>query len=248
MTRFQGKTAVVTGGAKGIGAATAKRLASEGATVVVADFDEEAARRTAGEIGGHAVRCDVTKLDDVEAAVETAVSQGGSLDLLVTCAGIIRDNLLFKMTDDDWNAVVDTHLKGTFYAVRAAQKHMVEQKSGKIVLISSTSALGNRGQANYSAAKAGLQGMTKTLAIELGPFNVNVNCVAPGFIATDMTRQTAERVGVPFEQFMEHVAKEVPLRRAGQPEDVAGTIAFLCSEDAAYVSGQVIYVAGGPKA
>ena len=248
MTRFQGKTAVVTGGAKGIGAATARRLASEGATVVVADFDEAAAQETAQEIGGHAVRCDVTKLDDVEAAVAKAVDAGGSLDVLVTCAGIIRDNLLFKMSDDDWEAVIDTHLRGTFYAVRAAQKQMVEQKSGKMVLISSTSALGNRGQTNYSTAKAGLQGMTKTLAIELGPYNVNVNCVAPGFIATAMTQQTADRIGVPFEQFMEHVAKDVPLRRVGQPEDVASTIAFLCSEDAGYVSGQVIYVAGGPRA
>ncbi|MGZ4290347.1 MAG: 3-oxoacyl-ACP reductase FabG [Gaiellaceae bacterium] len=247
MTRFQGKTAVVTGGAKGIGAATARRLAAEGATVIVADFDEAAVQQTAQEIGGHAVCCDVTKLEDVEAAIEAAKSHGGSVDILVTCAGIIRDNLLFKMTDDDWNAVIDTHLKGTFYAVRAAQKHMVEQRSGKMVLISSTSALGNRGQTNYATAKAGLQGMTKTLAIELGAFNVNVNCVAPGFIATDMTRQTAERIGVPFEQFMQAVSEQVPLKRAGQPEDVAGTIAFLCSEDAAYVSGQVIYVAGGPK-
>jgi 3-oxoacyl-[acyl-carrier protein] reductase len=247
MTRFEGKTAVVTGGAKGIGAATARRLASEGATVVVADFDEAAARATASEIGGHAVRCDVTKRDEVEGAIAKAVEAGGSLDVLVTCAGIIRDNLLFKMTDEDWEAVIDTHLRGTFYAVRAAQKHMVEQKSGKMVLISSTSALGNRGQTNYASAKAGLQGMTKTLAIELGPYNVNVNCVAPGFIATAMTQQTAERIGVPFEQFMEHVAEQVPLRRVGQPEDVASTIAFLCSEDAGYVSGQVIYVAGGPR-
>jgi 3-oxoacyl-[acyl-carrier protein] reductase len=175
---------LVTGGAKGIGAATAKRFASEGATVVVADFDETAAQETA---------------------------------------------------------------KGTFFAVRAAQKHMVEQKSGKMVLISSTSALGNRGQTNYATAKAGLQGMTKTLAIELGPFNVNVNCVAPGFIATAMTHQTADRMGVPFEQFAAAVSEQVPLKRVGQPEDVAGTIAFLCSEDASYVSGQVIYVAGGPK-
>jgi 3-oxoacyl-[acyl-carrier protein] reductase len=238
---------VVTGGAKGIGAATAQRLASEGATVVVADFDEDAAQQTAQAIGGHAVRCDVTKREDVDAAIAKAVEAGGSLDVLVTCAGIIRDNLLFKMTDEDWQAVIDTHLKGTFLAVRAAQQQMVEQKSGKIVLISSTSALGNRGQTNYATAKAGLQGMTKTLAIELGPFNVNVNCVAPGFIATAMTQQTADRIGVPFEQFMEHVAKEVPLRRVGQPEDVASTIAFLCSEDAGYVSGQVIYVAGGPR-
>ena len=190
--------------------------------------------------------CDVTSRADVEAAVAAAVEQGGSLDLLVTCAGIIRDNLLHKLSDDDWDAVIDTHLKGTFYAVRAAQKQMVEQKSGKMVLISSTSALGNRGQTNYSTAKAGLQGMTKTLAIELGPFGINVNCVAPGFIATAMTQQTADRIGVPFDQFQELVAKETPLRRVGQPEDVAGTIAYLCSEDASYVSGQVIYVRGGP--
>jgi 3-oxoacyl-[acyl-carrier protein] reductase len=247
MTRFEKKTVLVTGGANGIGAATARRFASEGATVVVADFDEAAAQQTAQAIGAHAVRCDVTKREDVEAAVEAAVSHGGSLDVLVTCAGIIRDNMLFKMTDEDWDAVIDTHLKGTFFAARAAQKQMVAQQSGKMVLISSTSALGNRGQVNYSTAKAGLQGMTKTLAIELGPFNVNVNCVAPGFIATAMTQQTADRMGVPFEQFMAAVSEQVPLKRVGRPEDVAGTIAYLCSEDASYVSGQVIYVAGGPR-
>ena len=245
MTRFEGQTALVTGGAKGIGAATAKRLAAEGATVVVADFDEAAAQETAKEIGGEAIRCDVTKREDVEAAVEAAAAHG-SLDILVTCAGIIRDNLLFKMTDEDWDAVIDTHLKGTFFSVRAAQKHMVEQKSGKMVLISSTSALGNRGQTNYSTAKAGLQGMTKTLAIELGRYNVNVNCVAPGFIATAMTQQTADRIGVSFDDFMAAVSKEVPIQRVGQPEDVAGLIAYLCSEDASYVSGQVVYVRGGP--
>ena len=237
----------MTGGAKGIGAATAARFASEGATVVVADFDEDAAAETAQRIGGHAVRCDVTKLEDVDAAVAAAVDLHGNLDILVTCAGVIRDNLLFKMSDDDWTTVIDTHLKGTFFAVRAAQKPMVAQKSGKIVLVSSVSALGNRGQANYSTAKAGLQGLTKTLAIELGPYNVNANCVAPGFIETAMTRQTAERVGIPFEQFKEYAAEQTPLRRVGQPEDVAGTIAFLCSEDASFVSGQVIYVAGGPR-
>ncbi len=248
MTRFAGKTALVTGGGNGIGAATARRLADEGASVVVADLDEEAARRTADEIGGVAVRCEVTQVDDVDAAVEAARSRNGTLDVLVTCAGIIRDNLLFRMTDDDWDAVIDTHLKGTFNAVRAAQRPMVEQRAGKIVLISSTSALGNRGQTNYSAAKAGLQGMTKTLAIELGPFGVNVNCVAPGFIATEMTRQTAERMGVAFAELQAAVAEQVPLRRVGEPADVAGTIAFLCSEDASYVSGQVVYVAGGPRA
>ena len=218
--RFEDKNALVTGGARGIGAATAERLASEGARVVVADFDEDGARATAERIGGGAVgvRCDVTRRDEVEAAVEAT----GAVDILVTCAGIIRDNLLFKMTDDDWDAVIDTHLKGTFHAVRAAQAHMVERKAGKIVTISSTSALGNRGQTNYSAAKAGLQGMTKTWAIELGPFGINVNCVAPGFIETAMTRQTAERVGVPFEDFMKHAAAQAPLKRAGRPEDVAG--------------------------
>jgi 3-oxoacyl-[acyl-carrier protein] reductase len=240
--RFEGKTALVTGGARGIGAATAARLASEGAAVVVADFDDAEA-----PAGGLAVRCDVTSRDDVEAAVKAAIAHGGSLDILVTCAGIIRDNLLFKMTDDEWSAVIDTHLKGTFLAARAAQRQMVEQKSGKIVVISSTSALGNRGQTNYSTAKAGLQGMTKTLAIELGPFGINVNCVAPGFIVTAMTRQTAERMGVSFNDFTDAVAAQTPLRRVGEPEDVAGTIAFLCSEDASYVSGQVIYVAGGPR-
>jgi len=243
--RFEGKNALVTGGARGIGAATAERLASEGARVVVADFDEAAAQETAGRIGNGAVavRCDVTKREDVEAAV--AASNG--VDILVTCAGIIRDNLLFKMSDDDWDAVIDTHLKGTFHAVRAAQQDMVERKSGKIVTISSTSALGNRGQTNYSAAKAGMQGMTKTWAVELGPFGVNVNCVAPGFVATAMTRQTAERVGVDFEAFAQHAAEQTALKRVGQPEDIAAVIAFLASDDARYVTGQVIYVAGSPR-
>jgi 3-oxoacyl-[acyl-carrier protein] reductase len=243
--RFEGQVALVTGGARGIGAATAGRLASEGARVVVADFDESAAQETAAKIGGEAVRCDVTSRADVEAAVDAC---GDRLDILVACAGIIRDNLLHKMSDDDWDAVIDTHLKGTFYAVRAAQAKMVPQKAGKIVTVSSTSALGNRGQTNYSAAKAGMQGMTKTWAIELGKFNVNVNCVAPGFIATAMTAQTAERMGVDFEDFQAYAAQNTPLGRVGQPEDVAGAIAFLCSEDASYVSGQVIYVAGGPRA
>ena len=246
MSRFEGRTALVTGGAKGIGAATATRLASEGASVVVADFDEAAAAETAERIGGRAIRCDVTSRADVEAAVALA-ADGGRLDVLVTSAGIIRDNLVHKMTDDDWEAVIATHLRGSFLAAQTAQTVMTKQEGGgAMVLISSTSALGNRGQANYSAAKAGIQGLTKTLAIELGRFGVRANCVAPGFIATAMTQQTADRLGVSFEDFQTAIAEQVPLQRVGQPEDVASVIAFLCSDDAAYVSGQVIYVRGGP--
>lgn len=243
--RFEGRTALVTGGAKGIGAATVERLAAEGAFVVVADFDEAAAIDTAARVGGRAVRCDVTSRADVEAAV-AAATETGRLDVLVTCAGIIRDNLLHRMTDDDWEAVMATHLRGSFLAAQAAQARMVEQGSGAMVLISSTSALGNRGQANYSAAKAGIQGLTKTLAIELGRFGIRANCVAPGFIATAMTEQTAARIGVSFEDFQQAVADQTPLRRVGHPSDVSGVIAFLCSDDAAYVTGQVIYVRGGP--
>jgi 3-oxoacyl-[acyl-carrier protein] reductase len=240
VTRFEGKVALVTGGGRGIGKATVARLASEGAKVAAADlaFDDD--------VQGLRLTTDVTKRDDVERTVEQTITEHGGLDILVTCAGIIRDNLVYRMTDDDWEAVIATHLRGTFLATQAAQRYMVEHGGGKIVLISSTSALGNRGQLNYSAAKAGIQGMTKTLAIELGRFNVNVNCVAPGFVSTAMTRQTAERLGIPFEDLQRMSAEQVPLQRIAEPEEIAGVIAFLCSEDAGYVSGQVIYVRGGP--
>jgi 3-oxoacyl-[acyl-carrier protein] reductase len=198
------------------------------------------------DVAGLCVETDVTDRDAVEAAVARTVEEHGGLDILVTCAGIIRDNLVFKMTDDDWEAVIATHLRGTFLATQAAQAYMTQHGGGKMVLISSSSAQGNRGQLNYSAAKAGIQGMTWTLAIELGRFDINVNCVAPGFVSTAMTRQTAERIGVDFEDFQKHAAEETPLKRIGEPEDIAGVIAFLCSEDASYVSGQVIYVRGGP--
>src|SRR5437588_2550751 len=178
--------------------------------------------------------------------MEGAKTAFGRLDILVACAGLIRDNLIYKMTDEDWDLVIDTHLKGTFYAARAAQKLMVEQKYGKMVFLSSTSALGNRGQANYSAAKAGLQGIARTLAIELGPFNINVNTVAPGFVETRMTRATAERMGVDFDAFKIGAASQIPLGRIGQPEDIASVIAFLCSDESSFISGQTIYVRGGP--
>jgi len=244
--RFQDRVALVTGAGRGIGAATAARMASEGARVVVSDMDIGPAEEVAGPIGGLAVACDVTSRDQVDAMVARAIAELGRLDVLVCCAGIIRDNLLFKMTDDDWDAVIDTHLKGTFLCARAAQKPMVEQKYGKMVFLSSTSALGNRGQANYSTAKAGLQGMARTLAIELGPFNINVNAVAPGFVETRMTQATAERMGVDFEAFKIAAASQIPLGRIGQPEDIASVIAFLCSDESSFVSGQTIYVRGGP--
>ena len=243
---LEGRVALVTGGGRGIGAATAQVMARLGAKIVVSDLDEAPAAEVAGPIGGLAIACDVSKRDSVEAMVEKAVKEFGRLDILVTCAGIIRDNLLFKMTDDDWDAVIDTHLKGTFLCAQAAQKHMVPQKYGKMVFLSSTSALGNRGQTNYSAAKAGLQGMARTLAIELGPFNINVNTVAPGFVETRMTRATAERMGIDYETFKMGAASQIPLQRVGQPEDIANVIAFLCSDESGFVSGQTIYVRGGP--
>src|SRR5579885_3245229 len=251
MACFDGRVAVLTGAGRGIGAAAARTLAAQGAAVAIADMDAGPAEETAAVIraaGGKAlaIPLDVTRGEQVEAAVARTVSEFGKLDILVACAGITRDNLLFKMTDDDWNSVIDTHLKGSFLAARATQKHMVAQRYGKMVFTSSTSALGNRGQTNYSAAKAGLQGMTRTLAIELGPFGINVNCVAPGFIVTDMTEATARRLGVDWEEFKRMAAERTPLRRVGQPVDVANVIAFLCSDEASFVSGQVLYVRGGP--
>jgi 3-oxoacyl-[acyl-carrier protein] reductase len=249
--RFEGQTALVTGGGRGIGAATATRFAADGAQVVVSDLDLEPAEAVAGQIrsqGGAAlaVACDVTDRLSVEALVDRAVKADARLDILVTCAGILRDNLVHKMTDNDWDLVVDTHLKGTFLCAQAAQRVMVPARSGKMVFLSSNSALGNRGQVNYSAAKAGIQGMARTLAIELGPFNINVNAVAPGFIETRMTQAVAERTGIDYADLKKAAAERIPLRRIGQPEDIAGVIGFLCSDDASFVTGQTIYATGGP--
>ncbi len=245
------RIAIVTGSARGIGAATARRLATDGMAVAVLDLDEDACAGTVKEIadaGGRAlaVGADVSKSDQVAQAVERVAAELGAPTVLVNNAGIIRDNLLFKMSEDDWDTVLGVHLRGAFLMTRAVQKYLVDQRWGRIVNLSSSSALGNRGQVNYSAAKAGLQGFTKTLAIELGPFGVTANAVAPGFIATDMTAATAARVGVSFEDFAKGAAERIPVRRIGHGDDVAHTISFLVSEGAGFVSGQVIYVAGGP--
>ena len=246
------RVAVVTGAARGIGRAVAQRLAKDGHAVAVLDLDEAACEAVAQEItasGGRAVGVgvDVSTPDAVEAGVARVVSELGAPTILVNNAGIIRDNLLFKMSVDDWDAVMGVHLRGSFLMSKACQAHMTEARFGRIVNLSSTSALGNRGQVNYSAAKAGLQGFTKTLALELGKFGVTANAIAPGFIQTDMTAATAERIGVPFDDFLAHMAMEIPVQRVGQPEDIAATVSFLVREEAGFVSGQVIYVAGGPK-
>ncbi|UFS99528.1 SDR family NAD(P)-dependent oxidoreductase [Nocardia huaxiensis] len=246
------KVAFVTGAARGIGAATAARLAADGFTVAIADLDEAACKETAARIvadGGQAiaVACNVTDEAQVDAAIDGVVAELGSIDVLVNNAGVLRDNLLFKMSVDDWDLVMSVHLKGAFLCTRAAQRHMVKQKSGKIVNTSSVSALGSRGQANYSAAKMGIQGLTRTLAMELGPFGINVNAVAPGFIVTEMTDATAARVGVSPEEFRENAAKITPLRRVGEPADIANVVSFLVSDDASFVTGQTIYVDGGRR-
>jgi 3-oxoacyl-[acyl-carrier protein] reductase len=252
VTRFEGKVAVITGSGRGIGAATAARLAREGAAVVVSDMDPKTTAETAEKIAHHhegkakGIAADVTDRESVEKLIQGAVDAFGRLDVLVCCAGIIRDNLIYKMTDDDWDGVIDTHLKGTFFAAREAQKVMVPQKYGRMIFLSSTSALGNRGQTNYSTAKAGLQGMARTLAIELGRYNITVNAIAPGFIETAMTKQTADRMGMDFEQFKQGAASQIPVQRIGQPEDIAAAVAYLASEEAGFVSGQTLYVRGGP--
>jgi 3-oxoacyl-[acyl-carrier protein] reductase len=253
MSEATARVAIVTGAARGIGAVTARRLAADGLAVAVLDLKADDARDTVEAIesaGGRAlaVGADVSEAEQVQAAVEQVATELGPPVVLVNNAGVIRDNLLFKMTDDDWDTVMAVHLRGAFLMTRAAQKYMTEARWGRIVNLSSTSALGNRGQANYSTAKAGLQGFTKTLAVELGKFGVTANAIAPGFIVTDMTRATAARLGQDWDTYVAARAAAIPVARAGQPEDIAHTVSFLVSEGAGFVSGQVIYVAGGPRA
>ena len=250
--KLDGRVAVVTGAGRGIGAAEAIKMAEEGASVAVLDLSAEAGQDTVATIkkaGGEAVAiaCDVSSAKQVGAAFEEVAHRFGRIDILVNNAGLLRDNLLFKMSEDDWDKVLDVHLKGSFLCSQAVQQYMVEQEYGRIIMTSSIVALGNKGQVNYSAAKAGLQAMARTLALELGRFNVTVNAVAPGWIETEMTKEAAERVGITMEDMKERFAKNIPLRRFGKPEDVANVVAFLASDEASYISGETIYVAGGPS-
>jgi 3-oxoacyl-[acyl-carrier protein] reductase len=250
MAGVQDRVALVTGAAQGIGAEVARRLAAGGAAVGVLDLDAGAAQTVADEItagGGRALglAADVSQRQQVQAAVDRLVGEFDALHILVNNAGVLRDNLLFKMTDEDWTIVMDVHLRGAFLCSQIAQQHMVEARYGRIVSMSSTSALGNRGQANYSTAKAGLQGFTKTLAIELGPFGITCNAIAPGFIETAMTAATAQRVGTTIEEMRENVAATIPVRRGGLPADIANAVAFFAAEESGYLTGQVLYVDGG---
>jgi 3-oxoacyl-[acyl-carrier protein] reductase len=245
------RIAIVTGAARGIGAGVAKRLAADGMAVAVLDLNEADGATTVAEIekaGGKAIAvgADVSNAEQVQAAVDKVVAELGEPTVLVNNAGVTRDNLIFKMSENDWDTVMNVHLRGAFLMTKATQKYMVAAKWGRIINLSSLSATGNRGQVNYSAAKAGLQGLTKTLAIELGKFGVTANAVAPGFIVTDMTAATAARLGMSFEDFQAASAKMIPVQRVGQVEDVAAAISFFASEEAGFVSGQILYLAGGP--
>lgn len=244
------RTAIVTGGGRGIGAAIAQRLASDGMNVAVLDMgptEESVKAIEAAGVRGLGLEADVSDEASVQAAVEKVAQTLGAPTVLVNNAGILRDNLLFKMSHEEFQKVLSVHLGGSFLMTKAVQSYMVEAKFGRIVSMSSTSALGNRGQTNYSAAKAGIQGMTKTWSIELGKFGVTANAIAPGLIETDMTKSTAERMGVDYEDFTKAAVQQIPVARTGQPADIAHTASFLASEGAGFVSGQVIYVAGGPR-
>ena len=250
VVRFTDRVAVVTGGGRGIGAACARRFAEDGAAVVIADVDEAAALDTAGDIeqrgaAAIAVACDVADRESVAGLFRTATERFGRVDFLVTCAGVLRFNLVQDISEAEWDLVVDTHLKGSFLCAQAARPLMVERRFGKMVLFSSGAARGYPTRTHYSAAKAGIQAMTRALALELGEFNINVNAVSPGLVDTRMPQQHAEWLKEDYESFKARVTAQTPLRRVGTPEEQASVVAFLCSDDASFITGETLVVGGG---
>jgi len=237
---LDGKVALVTGGSRGIGAAISRELADAGAHVAVNyRAGQEAAETIAGEISGLAVQADVSSADEVQSLVERVESEFGDLDILVNNAGVTRDTLIARMSDEDWEAVIDTNLRGTFNTARAVARKMLRRRSGAIVNLSSVVGVhGNPGQANYAASKAGIIGLTKALARELGSRSVRVNAIAPGYISTELT-------DVLNEEQRGLILGNTPLARLGEPEDVARAVRFLCSDEAAFITGEVLLVDGG---
>ncbi|MCK4632095.1 MAG: 3-oxoacyl-[acyl-carrier-protein] reductase [candidate division Zixibacteria bacterium] len=241
MFDFQDKVVLVTGSARGIGRAIAEKFVELGAKVVISDLNQEAVEIVAAEIGDSSigVAANVVKPDDIENLLAKTVEKFGRIDVLVNNAGITRDTLMMRMSEDDWDRVLDTNLKGAFLVTKAAARLMMKQRSGRIVNISSVVGLiGNAGQVNYSSSKAGLIGLTKSAAKELASRGVTVNAVAPGFIETDMTKALSDTA-------RENLLSVVPAKRTGQPDDVATAVVFLASDEAAYITGEVIRVDGG---
>jgi len=241
---LNGKTALVTGAAQGIGKAIALSLAKAGADVAVSDVNLEKAQETAAEIAALgvksvAIKGNVASMEEAAAMVDKTAAELGKIDILVNNAGITRDNLIIRMKEDEWDLVLDINLKGSFNCAKAAIKHMSKARSGRIINIASiVGAMGNAGQANYVASKAGLIGLTKTIAREYASRNITANAVAPGFIDTAMTQALPEKV-------REEMLKQIPLAKLGTPEDIASAVKFLASDAAAYITGQVIHVNGG---
>ena len=245
MKNLAGKYAIITGAGKGLGAAMAKRfLEEEVAGIAMLDWNYELVKQTAQELDPEgkktlALQCDVTDSEGVKAAVDKVLEQFGRVDILVNNAGITKDRIFHKMSDEDWDSVIKVNLYGPYNLCKYIVPLMREQMSGSIINISSTAAYGNPGQANYSSTKAGLQGLTRVLALELGRKNVRVNCIAPGFVETDMM------LAVPAEQLKASIENKVPMHRLGKPEEVASAVAFLASEDSSWITGQTIFVSGG---
>lgn len=244
MINLENKNAIVTGAARGIGAAIALKLADAGCNLLVSDIDGDGVEAVAGQIRAKgrkavAMKSDVSKMGDAEKMIETALEQLGSVDILVNNAGITRDNLMMRMSEAEWDSVININLKGTFNCIKAATRAMLKQRAGKIVnLASVVGVMGNAGQANYSASKAGVIGLTKSVAKEFGPRNIQVNAIAPGYIETEMTKNLPDAAKEAFLTL-------IPLKRPGNPEDVANIVLFLASPLSDYVTGQVLNVDGG---